>query len=123
MNVDEQAEFLVAMVKVADLIKSTQAAVQRARTLCHGEIYDEVDLMSKRLYELKVKSEWVRYATQGKGGLPKPDPEARQSSDRRLGIDRRVVGMKRQMFSAPPPEPEPEPEPGPAPAYATSRDT
>jgi hypothetical protein len=104
MNVGEQADFLTAMAKVADLIKSTQAALQRARTLCHGEIYDEVDLMSKRLYELKVKSEWVRYATQGKVELPKVDAEGRQSSDRRLGLDRRVAGMQKQMLAALPPE-------------------
>jgi hypothetical protein len=104
MSVGEQADFLAAMAKVADLIKSTQAALQRARTLCHGQIFDEVDLMSKRLYELKVKSEWVRFATQGKVELPAVDAEGRQSSDRRLSLDRRVAGMQKQMIAALPPE-------------------
>jgi hypothetical protein len=100
MNVGEQADFLAAIAKVAELIKSTQAALQRARSLCHGEIFDEVDLMSKRLYELKVKAEWVRFATEGKVALPKVDAEGRQSSDRRLGLDRRVAGMQKQMLAA-----------------------
>jgi hypothetical protein len=100
MNVGEQADFLAAMAKVAELIKSTQAALQRARSLCHGEIFDEVDLMSKRLYELKVKAEWVRFATEGKVALPKVDAEGRHSSDRRLGLDRRVAGMQKQMLAA-----------------------
>jgi hypothetical protein len=98
MSVGEQADFLAAMAKVADLIKSTQAALQRARTLCHGQIFDEVDLMSKRLYELKVKSEWVAHAVQGKVELPKADAKGRQTSDRRLGLDRRVAGMKKQLI-------------------------
>jgi hypothetical protein len=106
MSVGEQADFLAAMAKVADLIKSTQAALQRARTLCHGQIFDEVDLMSKRLYELKVKSEWVRYATEGKVDLPKVDAEGRQSADRRLGLDRRVAGMQKQMIASLPAEQE-----------------
>jgi len=106
MSVGEQADFLAAMAKVADLIKSTQAALQRARTLSHGQIFDEVDLMSKRLYELKVKSEWVSHATQGKVDLPKVDAEGRQSSDRRLGLDRRVAGMQKQMIAALPSEKE-----------------
>ena len=106
MSVGEQADFLAAMAKVADLIKSTQAALQRARTLCHGQIFDEVDLMSKRLYELKVKSEWVAYAVQGKVELPKAHAEGRQTSDRRLGLDRRVAGMKKQLIAVLPEEKE-----------------
>lgn len=104
MSIGEQADFLAAMGNVADLIKSTQAALQRARTLCHGQIFDEVDLMSKRLYELKVKSEWIRFATQGKVELPTVDAEGRQSSDRRQSLDRRVAGMQKQMIASLPPE-------------------
>ena len=106
MSVGEQADFLAAMAKVADLIKTTQAALQRARTLCHGQIFDEVDLMSKRLYELKVKSEWVAHAVQGKVELPKADAEGRQTSDRRLALDRRVAGMKKQLIAVLPEEKE-----------------
>ncbi len=104
MKVDEQAEFLAAMAEASNLIRGTQAAVQRARSLCHGEVYDQVDLMSKRLYELKVKSAWVRFATLGGADLPQPDAGIREGGDRRLGIDRRVGGMQKQMLAALPAE-------------------
>ena len=102
MNVLERAEFLDAIAETARLVKLAQAALQRARSQCHGEIFDQVDLMSKRVYELKVKSEWLRHAVLGKIELPVPPngADSRQDEDRRLGIDRRIARMQSQMLAA-----------------------
>jgi hypothetical protein len=102
MNVLQRAEFLDAIADAAKAMKLVQAALQRARAQSHGEIFVQVDLMTKRAYELKVKSEWLRHAVLGKIELPVPPTgqEGRQDEDRRLGIDRRVARMQSQMLAA-----------------------
>ena len=102
MNFNERAEFLLAMVEASNMIARVQAALQRAQGQCHGEIYDHVELMARRFYELRVKSDWLRYAALEKIELPMPGPdwEGRQSVDRRLGLDRRIIGLQKQLFEA-----------------------
>ena len=99
MSNQERGEFLDAMTEMVNLLRRTQAAVQRARSQCHAEIYDHVDLMSKRVYELKVKSEWLQQGVLGLVQLEGPvDADGRQGADRRCSIDRRVVTRRKQMI-------------------------
>jgi len=100
MDVLEREEFLDAMKETAILFKLTQAALQRARVHCHGEVYEQVNVMAKRVYELKVKSEWLRYAVYGGIDLPlrQASGEGRQERERRVGIDRRVQGMRQELL-------------------------
>jgi len=101
MNVPEREQFLDAMRETARLIKLSQAALERARSQCHGKVYEQVDLMTKRVYELRVKSEWLRHAVQEGielSLLGQDDPEGRQDPDRRIGIDRRIHAMRQQLF-------------------------
>jgi hypothetical protein len=102
MNVRERAEFLDAMRKTIRLIKLTQATLQRARTQCHGEVYEQINLMTKRAYELRTKSEWLRYTalTRAELSVPQADAESRQGMDRRIGIDRRIQAMRQQLLPA-----------------------
>jgi hypothetical protein len=100
MNELERAQFLDAMAETARGIRIVQAALQSARANCHGEIYVEADLMSKRAHELRVKAEWLTHAVLGRIELPTPPNgmESRQDEDRRLGIDRRIARMQSQML-------------------------
>jgi hypothetical protein len=95
----EQREFVEAMAEAEEAIRRTQAALQRAKAKCHGEIYDHLDVISKRAYELKVRSEWLRLAVVGAIELV-VDAQARESVDRRSAIDRRVEGMRKQVIEA-----------------------
>lgn len=54
-------------------------------------------MIAKRAFELKVKSDWLRYSVIGK--LQVSAANDRVGSDRRVNIDRRVVGMKKLMLS------------------------
>jgi hypothetical protein len=100
MNVRERAEFLDAMRKTVRLIKLTQTTLQRARAQCHGEVYEQINLMTKQVYEMRTKSEWLRYIalTRGELTVRQGDPEARQGADRRVGIDRRIQAMRQQLL-------------------------
>jgi hypothetical protein len=100
MNVLEREEFLDAMKETAMFVKLTQAALQRARSQCHGEVYEQINLMAKRAYELSVKAEWLRYAVYGGIELPirEADSEGRRGPDRRAGIDRRIQGLQQQSL-------------------------
>ena len=100
MNVLERAEFLDAMAEAAKAVRLVQAALQRARSQCHGEVFVQVDLMSKRAHELRVKSEWLRHAVlEGiEVAAASAGTQSRQGEDRRLGIDRRIAGMQSQML-------------------------
>ena len=102
MDVRERAEFLDAMRKTVRLIRLTQATLQRARSQCHGEVYEQVNSMTRQVYELRSKSEWLRYAALARGELsPRaPDLEGRQGADRRVGIDRRVRAIRQRLFPA-----------------------
>jgi len=102
VNFNERTEFLLAMVEASNTIASVQAALQRAQRQCHGEIYDHVELMSRRLYELRIKSDWLRYAALEKVELPLQyaDGEGRQGVDRRLSLDRRIISLRKQLLEA-----------------------
>ena len=112
MNVLEREEFLDAMKEAVKIIKLTQAALQRARSQCHQEVYEEVNVMARRVYELKVKAEWLRYAvlsgmepsaalSADPEGRPGADPASRLGADRRIAIDRRIQAMQRQLLPLP----------------------
>ncbi len=102
MNELERAQFLDAMDETAKVMRLAQAALQSARAHCHGEVFVQVDLMSKRAYELRVKAEWLRQAVQGRIELPASPTgtESRLDGDRRVGVDRRIAKMQSQMLQA-----------------------
>src|SRR5258705_13988905 len=92
MNVRERADFLDAMRKSVRLIKLTQATLQRARSQCHGELYEQINQLTRQVYELRTKSQWLRYTVLRRGepaGGPPPQ-EGRQGQDRRGGGGRRA---------------------------------
>ena len=99
MNLQERATFLQLIAEVAKLTKLAQIEVERARSLCHADTYELVDFMSKRLYELRVTSEWLqqRIRRAETGYLP-IDPDNRLVSDRRTGIDRRIATMRKELL-------------------------
>jgi hypothetical protein len=92
----QKAKFLDSLAEAAKLLQLGQSALQRARAQCDGELHERLDVLSKRAYEIKVKSEWLRHAVLGKIDLPTLQ---RHSADRRTRIDRRIVGMLKQMLS------------------------
>jgi hypothetical protein len=96
----EQREFVDAMVEAEKHIQRAQAALQRAKSKCHAEIYEHLDVISKRAYEVRVRSEWLRLSVSGVIKPEPVDPQARQSVDRRSTIDRRVEGMRKQVLAA-----------------------
>jgi hypothetical protein len=96
----EQREFVQAMAEVEQWIRRTQAALQRAKSKCHADTYENLDVISKRTYELRVRCEWLRLAALGLIEPVAVDPQARQSADRRAAIDRRVEGMRKQVLAA-----------------------
>jgi hypothetical protein len=101
MNVPERAQFTDAMAETERLMKLVQAGLQRARSHSHGEVFVQVDLMSKRAHELMVKSEWLRHVVLGRIELPlqPAGTQTRQDEDRRSGIDRRIARMQSQLLS------------------------
>lgn len=101
MDKVEQQEFAEAMAQAESLIARAEAAVQRARARCHGEHYEHVDIISKRLYELRVRTEWLRLVVLGELEPESVPFGVRQTADRRAAIDRRVQSMRRQLLSRP----------------------
>jgi len=100
MDAREQAEFAEAIAEAEKLIARTAAVIQRAKSRSHGEIYEHVDVISKRLFELRVRSEWLRLVALGAiEPSTSADPKARQGVDRRTAIDRRVANMRKQLVS------------------------
>jgi len=100
MDAREKAEFAEAIAEAEKLIARTAAVIQRAKSRSHGEIYEHVDVISKRISELRVRCEWLRLVVLGAIEPATPaDPKARQGVDRRLAIDRRVEGMRKQLHS------------------------
>lgn len=99
MDARELADFVEALAEAEKLIGNTAAVVQRAKARCHDEIFEHVDVISKRLSELRVRSEWLRLVALGviEPSTP-PESKARQSADRRVAIDRRVIGMRKQLL-------------------------
>jgi hypothetical protein len=106
MNKLERVQFIDAMREVARLIKLTQAALQRARSQCHGELYEQAHLMSMRVYEQRVRSDWLVYAGLGvELPLGSANPDGRQGTpDRRTAVDRRIQGMQQRMLPLARPE-------------------
>jgi hypothetical protein len=100
MDAREIAEFAEAIAEAEKLIARTAAVIQRAKSRSHGEIYEHVDVIAKRISELRVRSEWLRLVVIGVIEPATPaDPKARQGVDRRLAIDRRVEGMRKQLHA------------------------
>ena len=97
MNDVEKARFTDALSQAAKMLELAQSQLQRARSQSAGELYDRVDLISKRVFELKVKTDWLRYSVLGK--VEDTTANGRVSSDRRVGIDRRLVGMQKKLLS------------------------
>ena len=99
MDANEQTRFLEAMTEAARLIRQAQTTLHRARAQCHGDVYDHIDLMCTRAYELLVKTEWIQHLALGnvKITLEAIDPEIRQGPDRRRSVDRRIAGMRKQL--------------------------
>jgi hypothetical protein len=98
MDARELADFVEALAEAEKLIGSTAAVIQRAKARCHEDIFEHVDVISKRLSELRVRSEWLRLVALGviEPSAP-PELKGRQSADRRVAIDRRVAGMRKQL--------------------------
>jgi 16S rRNA G527 N7-methylase RsmG len=100
MDTEERTRFLEAIAETAKLVRLTQVALQRARAQCHGEVYEHVDVMCVRAYELQVRSEWLQQAVLGDLQMlvRAANDENRQFPDRRKSIDRRIVGMRNQLL-------------------------
>lgn len=98
MDARELADFTEALAEAETLIARTAAVVQRAKARCHDEIFEHVDVISKRLSELRTRSEWLRLVALGVIEAPAlPEAKERQGVDRRVAIDRRVAGMRLQL--------------------------
>jgi hypothetical protein len=100
MDVRELADFVEALAEAERLLGNTAAVVQRAKARCHEEIFEHVDVISKRLSELRVRSEWLRLVALGViEPSTAPELKERQAADRRVAIDRRVTGMRKQLMA------------------------
>ena len=97
MNDIENAKFADALAEATKLLELAQARLQRARALSDGALYERVDLISKRVFELKIKSDWLRYSVLGKIHVDAAND--RVGSDRRVRVDRRIVGMQKLLLS------------------------
>ena len=100
MDTGEQTRFLEAMAEAGRLVRQAQTALHRARAQCHGDVYEHIDLMCTRAYELLVKTEWIQHVALGnvKITLEAIDPEIRHGPDRRRSVDRRIAGMRKQLL-------------------------
>ena len=99
MDVREQAEFAEAIAEAEKLIVRTGAIIQRAKARCHGEVYEHMDVISKRVFEARVWCEWLRLVVLG-AIEPSADPKERHGVDRRYAVDRRVAGMRKQLLAS-----------------------
>ena len=99
MDAAELAEFAEAIAEAEKLIARTAVVIQRAKARSHGEIYEHVDVISKRVFELRVRCEWLRLVALGAIEPASPDSKERQGVDRRNAIDRRVAGMRKQLLA------------------------
>jgi hypothetical protein len=100
MDADERTRFLEAMGEAARLVRQAQIALRRARAQCHGEVYEQVEVMCTRAYELQVTSEWLQHVVVGNVALnvSAANDQNRQGPDRRKSVDRRIAGMRKQML-------------------------
>jgi len=98
MNPVERAQFLASISEAAILIRKAQNELQRARSACHGELFEHMDLVFTRAYELQVRAEWMRQIALGNVSVSAGGAgENRQAPDRRRKVDRRVTGMRKQL--------------------------
>jgi hypothetical protein len=101
MDANELAEFGPAIAEAEQLLERSAAVIEHAKSKSHGDIYEHVDIISKRISELRVRCEWLRLVA---AGVIEPsavaDLKARQGVDRRSAIDRRIAGMRRQLISS-----------------------
>src|SRR3954470_9299090 len=93
----EKTRCVDSLDHAAKLLELAQAHLQRARAQCSGELHARVDLISKRAFELKVKSDWLRYSVLGK--IHVEGANERVGSDRRVAVDRRIDGMQKLLVS------------------------
>ncbi len=101
MDARELAEFGEAIAEAEQLIARTAAVIQRAKSRSHGQFYEHVDIMSKRVSELRVRCEWLRLVAAGVIEPPTVEElKERHGVDRRNAIDRRVAGMRKQLNSS-----------------------
>jgi hypothetical protein len=100
MDAGEKTRFLEAIAETAKLVRHAQMALRRARAQCHGEVFEQVEVMCTRAYELQVTAEWLQHAVLGDIALQvrAANDESRQGPDRRKSVDRRVAGMRKQML-------------------------
>jgi len=100
MDAVERAQFLSAMAEAAKLIRLAHTGLQRARSQCHGEVYEHIELMCTRAYELQVKAEWIQHVALGTAEitLGAIDPDSRKGPDRRRSVDRRIASMRKQLL-------------------------
>lgn len=98
MDARELSDFIEALSEAERHLASTAALVQRAKARCHDDIFDHVDVISKRLSELRVRAQWLRHVAQGDiDTTSPPGSKERHDPDRRVAIDRRVAGMRHQL--------------------------
>src|SRR5258706_15331680 len=93
----EKTICVASLAHAAKLLELAPVHLQRSRAQCSGELYGWVVLISKRGFGLKVKSDWLRYSVLGKIHVDAAND--RVGSDRRVGIDRRLVGMQKLLVS------------------------
>lgn len=100
MEARELSDFVAALAEAERLIATTAAVVQRAKARSHGAIFEHVDVISKRLCELRVHSEWLRLVALGDiEHAASPELPERQLADRRVALDRRIAGMRKQLLA------------------------
>ena len=95
----QRTYFLAAIAETAKLIRLSQAALQRARMQCDGEVAEHINTMATRIYELQVRTEWIQHVALGNERitLPAIDPDSRQGPDRRVNVDRRIAGLRQRL--------------------------
>ena len=100
MEAHELSDFVTALSETERLLGTTSAVVQRAKVKSHEDFYEHVDVISKRLSELRVHSEWLRLVALGEiDPAASPEMKLREQVDRRVAIDRRVTGMRKQLLA------------------------
>jgi hypothetical protein len=99
MDVQEQAEFAEVIAEAEKLIVRSAAVIQRAKSRCHGEVYEHVDVLAKRIFEVRVWCEWLRLVVLGAiEPSTSADPKERQGVDRRHAVDRRVASIRKALL-------------------------
>lgn len=100
MEAHELSDFVTALSEAERLIGTTSAVVQRAKAKSHEDMFEHVDVIAKRLSELRVHAEWLRLVALGEiDPAPTPEMKLREQVDRRVAIDRRVTGMRKQLLA------------------------